>query len=431
MKVKFANIDANSFGLRDGNHPTLFNFGDHIQIAAINNLYEYMAVPKEQIVNISYYDIPVYDGEELILPFNLVYHFNAISPCITPVFLGIAILGNVLSSQMEDTLRNFGPVGCRDIHTYDLMCNYQIPAYLAGCITITFPKRKEQLKEYQCNYFIDTPLSLVPFIPKKLLQNAVVLNNEGYGIVLDYTENIPPYKFALNRLRALRDTARIVITSRLHIAAPCVAMGIPVIFATDTYKSTYSAVEKYIPMYTKEMYSEINWDPLQKSFEVEKHLLLQQAKDAVLHAYNGKKRQMQITQMNLRDRVMQPRKKGGFIESMLDTILPLWKDCENVEYGIWGTGEIAENVVKSIDEFAPQAHLAAVYDSYKTGTFFDIPIYSPRQLCEKENLFIIVAAFGAVDEAQKLFDEIGKRPSEFYLINHLPQFVKSVRMLGV
>ena len=51
---------------------------------------------------------------------------------------------------------------------------------------------------------------------------------------------------AMKRIELLRDTAKMVITSRLHVYLPCVAMGIPVVFTRPIIPRT-SLVEIFTP----------------------------------------------------------------------------------------------------------------------------------------------------------------------------------------
>ena len=50
----------------------------------------------------------------------------------------------------------------------------------------------------------------------------------------------------MKRIELLRDTAKMVITSRLHVYLPCVAMGIPVVFTRPIIPRT-SLVEIFTP----------------------------------------------------------------------------------------------------------------------------------------------------------------------------------------
>ena len=72
-------------------------------------------------------------------------------------------------------------------------------------------------------------------------------------------------------LKALRDTAKLVVTSRLHIASPCLAMGIPVILAKKHFGDRFGFIDCFLPTYTPEKYNDIDWSPSPINFEEEKH----------------------------------------------------------------------------------------------------------------------------------------------------------------
>ena len=58
-----------------------------------------------------------------------------------------------------------------------------------------------------------------------------------------------------------------MITSRLHCAAPCAAMGIPVIFAVTERSSRFAWIETLLPVYTPEQYAHIDWNPKPAAYE--------------------------------------------------------------------------------------------------------------------------------------------------------------------
>lgn len=99
------------------------------------------------------------------------------------------------------------------------------------------------------------------------------------------------YKFRLiqrHYYSRLRDEATLVITSRLHCAVPCIAMGIPVILVKNSFDERFSWVDKYIPFYTPDKYKDIDWSPTILNIEDQKQMILRMAID-MLHGVNDKK----------------------------------------------------------------------------------------------------------------------------------------------
>lgn len=178
-----------------------------------------------------------------------------------------------LNSQARDQLLNeegkkwfvkHGPVGCRDEYTLRVMEEAGVGAYLSGCLTTTFANKYH----YRTNdiYFADvmfrtpskdnitrTPKDflrsvfnggifntskrkrlLTGIFDEQLLQNAISL--EHY-----HTCRHPErerFEMAENFLEKYA-TAKLVVTSRLHCALPCLAFGTPVIFVQCGFNREY------------------------------------------------------------------------------------------------------------------------------------------------------------------------------------------------
>jgi len=142
---------------------------------------------------------------------------------------------------------------------------------------MTLPRRtKEQEKNANAIFFIDVAESFYPYIPQKIKSKAIILTNiirfknSDNSDRMSVEDTIEYHRQAEERINLLRDTAKLVITSRLHIASPCVAMGIPVIMLKKHFSYTFGVIDRILPLYTLERYSEINWYPEPVCFEDEK-----------------------------------------------------------------------------------------------------------------------------------------------------------------
>ena len=133
----------------------MFNIGDNIQMYAMKRiLTECMHVDEKDIIEVDFHSLASYSGEYVILPVNLFFFgchdlketwFPA-SPYIIPVFVGVHFSSGILSSEEAAYLKLHSPVGCRDEYTLHTMRKYGIPAYLAGCVTATLPRRPAEIK---------------------------------------------------------------------------------------------------------------------------------------------------------------------------------------------------------------------------------------------------------------------------------------------
>ncbi len=90
----------------------------------------------------------------------------------------------------------------------------------------------------------------LPFIPRDIKVKAQHINQQGY--MPDSLTSAHFFDTAKTLLTRYKNEARLIITSALHCASPCVAMGIPVIFCrqNDEQLTRFSALKGILPIYT-------------------------------------------------------------------------------------------------------------------------------------------------------------------------------------
>ena len=118
-------------------------------------------------------------------------------------------------------------------------------------MTLTLPKRNPD-GCYDRVYINDVCDELLARIPSKLKKNAYYRSHVIYGHAVSEEE-------ALNVYQEYKEHATLVITSRLHCAIPCLAMGIPVIFAPKILAKRYVWVDRFIPIYSESEWDRIDW----------------------------------------------------------------------------------------------------------------------------------------------------------------------------
>lgn len=136
------------------------------------------------------------------------------------------------------------PIGCRDYYTKQLMENHGIKAFYSGCLTLTLKRslfnastpRSDKvylvdilykmegrkinlLRNWKRNWIIEQ------ILPPELLKKAETITQ----ILPKRTSEEEKFKIAETALKKYAD-ARLVITSRIHCALPCIAFGTPVLF---------------------------------------------------------------------------------------------------------------------------------------------------------------------------------------------------------
>ena len=164
------------------------------------------------------------------------------SSYIDPILLAIhaepdfkAIFTTSVSRQY---LQWNSPVGARDSATYAILCQMNVLAYKSSCLTMTlvFNKRNSS-SSINSNkkaeiIIVDVPAkALKKYVPQSILNEATYMSHKAVSVdIVD--DPVARYDSAFYYLRAY-SMAQVVITSRLHAALPCLALGIPVVYVND------------------------------------------------------------------------------------------------------------------------------------------------------------------------------------------------------
>jgi hypothetical protein len=132
-----------------------------------------------------------------------------------------------------DYLRAHAPIGSRDLWTRDLLKKKNIEAYFSGCMTLTLGTGQPALRhDYVCA--VDLAKPVLKQLQKRISSRIVTTTHED-TIPAPFEQRVARAK----RLLGIYAHAKSVVTSRLHCALPCLALGTPVLFvisAKDTYR---------------------------------------------------------------------------------------------------------------------------------------------------------------------------------------------------
>lgn len=368
------------------------NIGDWVQILAIENLYHYMHLDYKEVVRINISELSTYDGDYVLLPINYpFYGYYDLSPKIIPVYLGISIMSHTVAPGLK--MQKFQPVGCRDIHTWKELQKAQIDAYYGGCLTIAFPKRAggEQRKK---TFIVDVTEKVLQQIPESIRENAEYVTHLRYGSDCIGEEG------ARDIFKRYQDEGALVITSRIHCAQPCLAMGIPVIFICETVSFRYDVLKNLIPIYTLETVKDINWNPESVELEIQKENLLKYAAERVLDTYKKYSLRCEISSFYQKGRNL--AYKIDSIWAFQEYIKKRWKTEDYFQYSLWGVTQSAEIIYEWISENYKNASLSYVVDAYRKIMFHGIATSSLDAL-EKDTDVVFVTAGSANPVAEQTF----------------------------
>ena len=216
------------------------NIGDYIQsIAALQYL------PKNcKPFFVDRDMIQFYHGPRVKLIINGWYYLHEgnqyVSSQINPIFISYHLNNdNNLSSVFINNINNYSPIGCRDIHTRDKLVKYGIKAFFSSCLTTTldlnfFIHKNKRTDEI---IFIDYKFGNYPKADKFLLSlkaynfTNITYTKHFFNINMTHIERFQLAKQLLYKYAR----AKLVISTRIHGALPCLAFNTPVIFINKVY----------------------------------------------------------------------------------------------------------------------------------------------------------------------------------------------------
>lgn len=258
-----------------------YNLGDHIQILAQLRLMESLGLTPDVYIDRDdeIHSCGKFDAlgdDKLFLPMNGWHKTNQKqwppSDNIIPLFIGFHLrtrpsaFGNVPTSPKSiEYFKNHGPIGCRDLYTHKLLQKYGVDSYISNCLTTTFPTRKKT--ETQTKIFVSSRnRKLLSILPPNIREECTYINH--YTGTKDFSDNM---KSAQNLLDNYRDNAKLVITTFLHSALPCIAMGIPVIVFYPNYsensgkgrsdRERMSTLKTMTRCYNFSEVGDVDWNP--------------------------------------------------------------------------------------------------------------------------------------------------------------------------
>lgn len=243
-------------------------------------------------------DIDEYDGDVSTMIMNGWYmirpkHWPP-SKKVIPIFYAFHINAMAKKELLEEKsiayLKRFEPIGCRDTNTVQMLKEKGVQAFFSGCMTLTLGYKYKSVKREDKCYIVDAyhnnsksllhklkiikalvfnwkAISLIEKKKCKLSSaNRIkrLINTAGFFIdyikyftketLVDaeyicqeseyYKKNFPNDELLLKeaeRLIILYSKAKLVITSRIHCALPCLGLETPVIYVENSKQGEVSA----------------------------------------------------------------------------------------------------------------------------------------------------------------------------------------------
>ena len=406
------------YGILEYKNPNVINIGDGMQILSVLNLYRRIGIREEDLVRINYYDLQTYGKEEVILPicfpfygYNRNNRITCFSPNIRPLFLALSLFDTKLEEDEISYLKKYEPIGCRDEFTADGLSQKGIRTYINGCMTLTLDigKRNKTAEKVYC---IDVPQRFKEeYVPASLKHKLV----DGTSIYRDISMRSD--ECARSLLCKYAEQAELVITSRLHAAIPCFAVGIPVIFIHTEFSYRFSWMEEILPVYLPEEWEKVDWNGNRISTNAKALAIRKLMDEIACERLAGSDAARKIDKLqNIYGRREKRKYVRGPMEVAVQYMNTHWEGKnEVVEYVVWGLNQVAASLIDYIQEYYPQASCVAAIDAVKTKAFKGIV---PQRIenADIKNKFVFVTADAVNPYALTCFKNIGKSPSEYLLL---------------
>lgn len=268
------------------------NIGDYMQSLAAKQFLpgDFVYVEKEKISEFKS-DDPVkviMNGWFMWHPENWPPKEEKLIPLLTSMHFTPITVKDMLKNGGKEYLIKYGPVGCRDTNSVELLVKEGIDAYFSGCLTLTLGKKYANAGEKNGVCFVDPyipslrivsndskktyPLNAVKALcffiahPKKICRLAkkpffhgrfkflayynASMFYHAYSSLFDddvifnaeYITHMVPTSTEESQESLFKRTeellkkyasSKYVVTSRIHCALPCVGVGTPVIFTLN------------------------------------------------------------------------------------------------------------------------------------------------------------------------------------------------------
>lgn len=383
-----------------------------MQLIAVDMLYEALGI--YDVIYIDKNELAQYDGEYVVLPVAMPmfdYHplglAGIFSSRIIPVFIALTLVKDTLQDCEVAYLEKYSPIGCRDERTLNIIRSHGLQGYLAGCVTMSVPTRGSRLTGNGEVFLVDVEPELLEYLPDTLSQGALKVTH--------FRERCTdPKQTMLDLFDEYRSKARLVITPLLHCAIPCVASGIPVVIARKTVSYRFSWVEKLLPVYSRENWDLINWDPNPVKMEYVKSRFIEICGERLFSVRE------RWSKLYKHSEFFEAREKQGYINDAVDPAKEKVReffeklDSELITYSFWGVNQLTVPIYQYISNEFPNARLKAIYDSYRNVTFQGIDS-QPISAMRNDDEIILVTAYSAKPDACKFFASPSMQGKKFII----------------
>lgn len=406
----------------------LVNIGDYLQLYVVED-FLHKFIDADKIISLNINDLISYEGEEAILVmqwniFDSRFMINdriAISNKLHPLWLSACSscfdLDSYYNEYNIEYLRKCEPIACRDEITRDRLRKYGLKAFNVGCMTVTIPRIER--RNPQKVFLVDAPFLVRDFIPNELMKKAECFTQQYY-----FQGNFNKKELRsriVEQYRKYKEEAKLIITSRLHVAAPCLAMGIPIIMCKDIIDDRFGFLDQIVKLYDSTMYDQIDWRASVVDLEIHKKRILNLHKQRIIEEKEKIANKTEFSnellgQYEELDRFYSTEKerkyksfqevlyKAGIERVRLFLKKNHYDENSIFDYAIFGCGELGSNTYCFINEVCPKANLRYAIDNFlNSGVFHGKDFISlDNYLDKRKDEVIFVCSVGGTKEIRNI-----------------------------
>ena len=189
------------------------------------------------------------------------------SPYINPLLISMHFMSIDATDIGDEYLKGLGgeylkehePIGARDIETKKRLERNGIEAFFSGCMTLTLQKF-ENVEKNNKIFLVDASNSVIEKVKKENCEYEIEEITHWTVPEEISKKSIDDRMKDVETLLKKYQGAHLVITNRLHVALPCVALGTPVILVHPEYydEDRLGTFLKYMDNYTDKEFSDMD-----------------------------------------------------------------------------------------------------------------------------------------------------------------------------
>lgn len=194
-----------------------------------------------------------------------------IIPLLTSVHFDSRLDGYWAKNQFARSyLEKHAPIGCRDTTTLQKLQSMRIPSYYSGCMTLTLKGWEDiERQDYIC--LVNVSESVEKYFASLNVPYRIISQQNESLVDISIQERLK----AAESLLRLYQSAKCVVTSRLHCALPCLALKTPVLVEyRDDFKDRFAGLSNLLRLTSAEEICKGKWDAFFRSPEKNKTFYL-------------------------------------------------------------------------------------------------------------------------------------------------------------